>query len=151
MNKQLFIDICNRLETGVPALRWIDYDAGQLDHDNPPVAYPCCLIDISLPKCDDIGADRQQIVTANISLRLAFMPLGATNSAAPENIRAGALSMFDTIEAIHATLQEWNNNFSMEGLTRQSGQRENGYRDKRRDGISVYRLQYQTNYRDIPA
>lgn len=47
--KQLLIDIQNRLQATVPALKYNDEDWGQLDYYNvaQPVKYPCALINIS--------------------------------------------------------------------------------------------------------
>lgn len=44
--KQLIIDIQNRLAS-LPELKYIDIDWGQIDYyDQPPVKYPCALIEI---------------------------------------------------------------------------------------------------------
>lgn len=145
MNKELFIDTSNHIETNVNEFKWIDYDAGQLDVENPPVALPCCLIDIVYPQCEDTDNHQQQIVNADIVLRVAFAPTGATNSAAPVDIRAAALNIFDTVEKLHKFMQSWTDNYKISPCSRNGGQRE-----KRRDGLPVYRITYRTTFIDSP-
>lgn len=144
MNKQAFTNISDHLEATVSALRWIDWDYGQLEAEKPGVAYPCCLIDIVYPSCDDI-AELEQINDVDIVLRLAFDPRGATNSAAPTANRAAALAVFDTIADVHKQLQGNTFNWTLSPLSRYSA-----IREKRRDGKPVYRLTYKTTLHDKP-
>ena len=52
MEKELFIALCDQLKNKVPELRWIDSDQGQLNvSERPPVAFPCCLVEMSYPQC----------------------------------------------------------------------------------------------------
>ena len=145
MDKNIFTVISDHLESNVPDLRWIDYDSGQLDiaAERPPVALPACLIDINYPDTDYID-EEAQIVNVDISFRVAFRPTAATNSNAPVNVRAEALSIFDTIEAMHSQLQGFTGNYQFSPLNRRSAVRE-----KRRDGLPVYRLVYQTTFHSI--
>lgn len=142
MNKQIFIDICDRIESEVPELRWIDLDTGDIDiqTERPAVAFPACLIDINYPSCED-QADNEQLVRANIIIRLAFQPQGATNNKSP--VRAYVLEIFDMVEKVHAALQGWHNTGAFSTLSRISA-----FGERRRDGLKVYRLQYQTTFID---
>lgn len=140
MNKEVFTQICNRIENMVTALRWIDWDNGQIDilsGQRPAVAFPACLVDISYPSCDDTSR-LGQIVTANVTLRLVFMLTGETNHKSP--VRDEALEVFDVVEAVHNALQGWGSdelsNFS----------RVNATPEKRKDGLKVYRITYQTAF-----
>lgn len=138
MNKEVFTQICNRVET-VSTLRWIDWDSGQLDtlNQRPAVAFPACLVDISYPACDDIS-QFGQIVTANVTLRLAFMPAGETNHKSP--VRDEALAVFDVVDAVHNALQGWGSD-ELSNFSRLNAQPE-----KRKDGLKVYRITYQTAF-----
>jgi hypothetical protein len=142
MNKQIFIDICDRIESEVPELKWIDLDNGDIDiqTERPPVAFPACFIDISYPNCED-QADSEQLVRANIIIRLAFQPQGASNNKSP--VRARALEIFDIVEKVHSALQGWHNAGAFSTLSRISASAE-----RRRDGLKVYRLLYQTTFID---
>lgn len=143
MNKQIFIDICDRIENEVPEFRWIDWDEGQLDmqSERPSLAFPACLVDIIYPSCDDL-TNTEQLVKANIILRVAFMPTGATNQKSP--VRTSALATFDTIDKLHTKLQGWHNAGAFAPLSRTGATRE-----RRKDGIKVYRISYQTTFEDV--
>lgn len=142
MNKQIFMDICDRIEAQVPELKWIDLDSGDIDmqSERPSVAFPACLIDINYSSCED-QTSTEQLVTANVIVRVAFQPRGATNNKSP--VRASSLSVLDTVEKVHAALQGWHNTGAFSTLTRVSASGE-----RRRDGLKVYRLQYQTTFID---
>lgn len=139
MNKQIFLDIANRLEDKVATLRWIDWDSGQIDlqTQRPAVAFPACLIDMAYPEIMNTGRYKQT-VTANITLRLVFMPQGDTHH--KSTVRDDALEVFDVIETIHDALQGWGNT-ALSDLERISAQAE-----RRRDGLKVYRVVYQTSF-----
>ena len=139
MNKEIFLSICDRLTSQVPALRWVDWDSGQLDiqSERPPVAFPACLVEIEYPQCEEIGAE-MQLVTCNVTLRLAFWPQGETSSVSP--VREAALAAFDTIGQVHAALQGW----STEALSIFS--RLSAKAERRKDGLKVYRVVYQTTF-----
>jgi len=145
MNKEIFTDICDRLESEVTALNWIDFDAGQLETERPGITYPAALIDIEFPSCDDIGYEQQQAVIADINIRLIFKPNGATNSRAPVPVRDEALSFFDTVQNVHLALQEWDDNYQLTPFSRTRVLRE-----RRNDGLTVYRATYRTGFREIP-
>ena len=51
MKKEIMKAVMDRIRQEIPALRWIDADEGQLDFQDsrPPVAFPCCLIELYYP------------------------------------------------------------------------------------------------------
>ena len=56
MEKQIFTAVADRLK-GVTAIRWIDADEGQLQaSERPPVAFPCCLIEMAYTSCTQLSA-----------------------------------------------------------------------------------------------
>mgnify|MGYP002467735714 CR=1 FL=1 len=62
MEKELFIALCDQLKNKVPELRWIDSDQGQLNvSERPPVAFPCCLVEMSYPQCTTHMAGKQRV------------------------------------------------------------------------------------------
>ena len=141
MDKQLIMDICDKLDTDVPALKTIDIDFGQLTPaDRPGVAFPCCLVDVAYGGCKDTDGQSQQ-VTATITLRIAHNAFGKTSTKSPQ--RSEALAAMDMIRNIHASLQGWDNNGSFDPLTRTSAAPE-----KRSDGLRVFRITYQAQFID---
>jgi len=141
MNKEVISQIFARLEAEAESLNWIDIDTGQLDllNQRPPVAFPACLVDISYPQCEEVGGDAQ-IVTANVALRLAFDFTGATNLHSP--VRETSLAFLEVLEQVHEALQGWSSD-ALSIFSRLSAAPE-----RRRDGLKVYRVLYQTTFQE---
>jgi hypothetical protein len=138
--KAIFLKVTEKLKT-IEALRWIDGDEGQLDYyeTRPPVSFPCALVDVELTDCQDQG-ETIQLVTARVTLRLAFEPLGQTNTAAPVSVQNKALEKWDTVDTVFATLQGWGDEQISE-LSRVSQTTE-----KRDDNIRVIRQVWETYF-----
>lgn len=87
MEKELFIALCDQLKNKVPELRWIDSDQGQLNvSERPPVAFPCCLVEMSYPQCTTHMAGKQR-VRVRFQLQVAFNVWGTANASAPQESR----------------------------------------------------------------
>ena len=143
MNKKLFTGICDYLASQVPDILWIDEDTGQLEsEERPPVAFPCCLIDIQYPECAT-GIAGSQRIRAQIQVRLAFNCCASTNSRVPEAIREKALSRLDIVESVHNALQWWAMNREINPLKRL-----NASTERRMDGLKVYVMTYDTQFSD---
>lgn len=138
--KAIFLKVTEKLKT-IEALRWIDGDEGQLDYyeTRPPVSFPCALVDVELTDCQDQG-ETIQLVTARVTLRLAFEPLGQTNAAAPVSVQSKALEKWDTVDAVFSALQGWSDSEVAE-FSRRSQTTE-----KRDDNIRVIRQVWETNF-----
>ena len=105
MEKELFIALCDQLKNKVPELRWIDSDQGQLNvSERPPVAFPCCLVEMSYPQCTTHMAGKQR-VRVRFQLQVAFNVWGTANASAPQESREKALQQYDTLQNIHKALQ----------------------------------------------
>lgn len=141
--KTIYLSIVNQLKTKVPALRWIDADLGQLDfyETRPPVAFPCALIDIELPTCTERAYALQEC-DAQITIRLAFEPLGTSSAAAPEAAQTKALAMWETISAVFDNLQGFETT-EFSPLTRISQTNE-----KRDDNLKVVRQVWSTIFEE---
>lgn len=147
MNYQVISQIAQRLSQ-VTQLAWIDMDLGQLDPSGdgrPAVAFPACLVELAYPQSDNV-AQYQQVVTCNVQLRLAFSPL---NNPRLDGTTANHVAITDgvtpTIEAVHAALQGWETD-SLSPLQRLTATPE-----RRRDGIKVYRITYQTTFMETTS
>lgn len=98
MEKELFIALCDQLKNKVPELRWIDSDQGQLNvSERPPVAFPCCLVEMSYPQCTTHMAGKQR-VRVRFQLQVAFNVWGTANASAPQESREKALQQYDTLQ-----------------------------------------------------
>ncbi len=143
MDKELVIAVCDRLETEVPDLRWIDLEEGQLNSsERPAVAFPCALVDMAYVDCKNHLAGSQR-VRAGITLRVAFTRAGATNTAAPVSVRRQALARLDTLQKIHKALQWWGGGGLCNPIRRLRCVPE-----KRSDGLRVYTMTYETEFMD---
>lgn len=142
--KELFNTIVERLKSEVDGLSFIDFDLGQLDvlYDNvrPVVNFPCCLIDIEY-SCEDNDLSGQ-LITARVTLKLAFEQQLPTDSAASQPRRNAALKVFDTIQQVHEAVQGYSTDqfsaFSRKSLTP----------DRRFAGIRVFDIVYETTFQE---
>ncbi|MDR1917016.1 MAG: hypothetical protein LBQ58_10630 [Synergistaceae bacterium] len=147
--RTIYSSLVARLKEKVPALRWIDFDFGQLEQasagQNPPVAYPCALVSIAIPRCHDL-TETIQTCEARITLRLAFNPLasGRTAANAPGDVREQALSPYDTIADVYAALQGFENGH-FNALSRVSQEKES------RNDIFIYRMVFRCEFEDETA
>ncbi len=80
--KQIFLSIQDRLSTMVPALRYIDKNWNQLNIPQPPVQWPCCLIDLdNIDYSQTSSSDR--LADATISLTIATQHTVRSSAKAP--------------------------------------------------------------------
>ena len=139
--KDLFKAVTARLETTVPALKWIDEDKGQLNFERPPVQFPCALIDIQLPKTEDLNRKLQQC-QAIVTVRLAFDFSGNTSSVTPALEREKSLAYYDVVEDVKNALQGW------AGVDFNSLSRKSFYQEKRPDAYKVVAMPFATEFHD---
>ena len=94
--KQIFLSIQDRLATLVPALRYIDKNWNQLNMPQPPVQWPCCLIDLdSIDYSQTSSADR--LADATIILTVATQH--TVRSSAKATTKADAYDILDVLES----------------------------------------------------
>jgi len=143
--KTIYKDILSQLQTAVPAIRWIDFDTGQLESsERPPVAFPCALISISVTSAKDI-TDHTQDCTGRVRARLAFDQQMRTESVATPGIREVALSPYDVISDVYAALQGWTSgNFSPLSRVRQD-------REPSKHGLFIYLIEFSIEFEDQTA
>lgn len=143
MEKELFIALCDQLKSKIPELQWVDADQGQLNiSERPPVAFPCCLVEMSYPQCANLTGGTQRI-QVRFQLRVAFNVCAPTNASVPIEVREKALAQYDTLQRIHKTLQGWNYGRRINPMTRVSVTPES-----RSDGLKVYRAIYESAFMD---
>ena len=105
--KELLLDIQDHLASCLPEL-WTDKDWGQLQFPQPPVKFPCALLDVESITFSSLERGGQ-MADVNIVLTVANQRLKPTSSKAPDK-QSGYL-LLDIIESIHLALQlhhaEW--------------------------------------------
>lgn len=141
--KELFLAISDKLQEDVEALRWIDFDLGQLEQEElPPVSFPCALIGLEEAIFEDLSQNGQQAVMV-INIRLAFKVFERTHSKTQEDFRLIGLAHLDTLDAVNAALA----GLSAGGA---GGLKRTSIVQEKRADLRVYTLSYSTLYTDIP-
>ena len=99
--KNIFLNIQDHLQQTIPTLKYIDKNWGQLTFPQPPVKYPCALID--LDNIDYTQAARQdRLATATIAITIAGQRLRRSSALAPAH--NDAYNIFDLLEQVMAAL-----------------------------------------------
>lgn len=130
----------------VPALKWKDLNIGQLAEEQPPVSFPCALINIDLPNCNDIDdSGKLQQVASRFQITLAIKSAGETNANAPELQRANALDYFDLVESVYKKLQ------SFQSQTYAPFSRRSQQTIFTRKGLTQVVLTFETSWHDYSA
>ncbi|MEG2276663.1 MAG: hypothetical protein RSA53_05440 [Odoribacter sp.] len=102
--KEIIEAVMAKLKIGVPELRWIDLNVGQMNTENPPVDYPCALVDIANIDYSSAGC-RRQLGTVTLEIELFFVVRAPANVAAPESLREQALSHFYIVQKVYTALE----------------------------------------------
>lgn len=141
--KDLFKAISDAITTKVPAVRWVDFDLGQLDTgEAPPVSFPCVLVGFGNAGYSNLS-NLVQMGEVQVVIRVAFKTFERTHSAATESFRDVGLAHLDTLKAIH---------FALQGLsgTAFSPMSREGMSQENRADLRVYRYTYGTIYTEGP-
>ena len=113
--KQIFLSIQDRLSTMVPALRYIDKNWNQLNIPQPPVQWPCCLIDLdNIDYSQTSSSDR--LADATISLTIATQHTVRSSAKAPS--KSDAYDILDVLESVMEALEGWRVPSTTQALTR---------------------------------
>lgn len=113
--KQIFLSIQDRLSTMVPALRYIDKNWNQLNMPQPPVQWPCCLIDLdNIDYSQTSSSDR--LADATISLTIATQHTVRSSAKAPS--KSDAYDILDVLESVMEALEGWRVPDTTQALTR---------------------------------
>jgi len=142
--KKIIQNIQDRLMREVPALKYVDQDWGQMDfYSQPPVKFPCALIDIQSAQYTNNGNFVQQGV-ATVVICLFDLKLSNSSQAAPENQKENAKKIWQLIEDVNKALH--GQNFLQEGYGLPI--RVQMRRAKRRDGCYQTELHYTVQFTD---
>lgn len=143
----LLKDVQARLNSKVPALKYIDEDWGQLDYyfPNPPVALPCAIIDIASVSWSNAGK-KEQLGLLELVVMVADMKTTNTSMKAPQAQKDAAKGIFVTKRDIYKALHGWAGSSHYTPLIRTSNRR-----IKRDDGFRIYEIRFTTEIKDISA
>lgn len=109
MKKEILKTVMKRIREKVPELRWVDADEGQLDFQDsrPPVAFPCCLVELSYPGAENMSAAHpgMQRVQVSLELKIGFNDCASFNVNKPLQVQETAFARLDMVEALHRAVQ----------------------------------------------
>lgn len=135
--KNIFLSIQAELAK-IAALKYIDKDWGQLQYEQPPVKWPCALIDVANIDFKQLGRGCQQ-GDADIIVTVANANLVRSSAQAPN--KGNAYATIDLLEDIHQSLQLFSDGRHFSPLMRTNLQKE--VADK---GTEVYVMTYRTSF-----
>ena len=141
--KEIFTAFQAAIAASVAAIKFTDFDLGQLDVPNPPVSFPCALLAFTGSTTTVLGAENDE-ETLVVEVAIAFRLRERTHSVATQTYRDEALTHMDTVEAVRQALS------GLTGTTF-SALKFQGFSLDRRADLRVYRQRYETSYYPEPA
>lgn len=127
----LFNKLITQIEMEVTAIRYVNQDWDQLGEQNPPVTYPCVLIDFPDAQFEQMQGYQQ--ATAIVRLKLVYRSYTSTSNITPDTNRETALQFYELEQQLYEALQAW----YADGLLCNAMIRRNAATEKRDDGLRV--------------
>lgn len=135
--KQIFLDIQQQLST-VPALKHIDKNWNQLNYEQPPVKWPCALIDIANADYSQV-AQLHQIAEADVEITIADLRFTNTSLRNPKH--EDGFDIFTLLDDVHQALQGFRPTGAQQLVRANLQKVETGY------NYEVYRMTYRTAWK----
>lgn len=135
--KQIIEAIKQRLAT-VPSINYSDSNWGQLDYyeDQPPVKFPCALVDFESVDYTDVARGSQHGL-AQVNITVATLKLSNTSSRAPVQQREDGERIWDILEDVHISVQNWKPTPQAGSMIRRTARK-----NRRDDGVMSYTVTY---------
>ena len=131
--------------SGTPSQRgkvkYIDKDWGQLTMEQPPVGWPCILIDIEQVEIRPLNDGNEQH-KATVVLTVANKRKNSSSANAPRTAKEKSMETIDLTDDIHRLVQ----NYAAEGAEYSPLQVVSFYKFNDLPGAEVYVMRYQTRY-----
>lgn len=102
MLRDLFSELIDTLSQ-IKELRYVAGDWGQLDYEQPPVQWPCALIDMPGLQCSGLAGE-SLINDATVTIQLVNQPPQRTSARAPKAQQDFSLVLFDLIDRVYERL-----------------------------------------------
>lgn len=141
--KTIFRDIQDRLKT-IPELHEIGEDWGQLNFEQPPVKFPCALIDLGMAGYQNRSQNTQQ-VDALVNITVADIRYHGINPNLPPQQQQSEFAIFTLLDKINIALH------GTGGDTYNRLMRESVKKIMRSDTIREFIIQYRFSYVDTLA
>lgn len=142
MNKSTIIkDLQDMLSESLPNVKYIDKDLGQLDYEQPPVGWPCILIDIlemDIRHLNDLNEKDSPI----LALTVANKRSASGSAHAPRASKEKSYETLDLTDQVHRLVQ----NFSAAGAEYTPLNAESFRKLSAQPGVECYLMTYKTHY-----
>ena len=146
MRKSTIIkDLQDMLSGALPQVKYIDKDWGQLYIEQPPVGWPCILIDFEQvdPKQLNCGNEKD---TAIIVLTVANRRTTSSSARAPREAKEASCQTLDLTDDIHDLVQGYSARREYTPLSEISFNKQNDLPG----GTEGYAMRYRTTYNVTP-
>ncbi|MGL5913071.1 MAG: hypothetical protein ACRCZB_02815 [Bacteroidales bacterium] len=136
--KSIFLSIQEKLGE-ITELKYIDKDWGQLQYEQPPVKFPCALLDVANADFSQLGL-LAQTANANIEITIAHLHLVPSSASAAR--KQEAYLVLDIIDKIHELLHGWSVEQKTTPLIRTNISKADASKN-----YEIYRITYATTWR----
>lgn len=140
MKKSVIIQDLMKLLDSNLKVKYIDKDWGQLSMEQPPVGWPCILIDIEQVDTRPLH-DGNEHAKATVVLTVANRRTNASSAHAPAASKAKSMETIDLTDDVHNLVQGYCNGADYTPLQEQVFYKQNDL-----PGAEVYVMRYTTNY-----
>ena len=142
MRKSIIIkDIQDMLANALPNVKYIDKDWGQLGMEQPPVGWPCILIDIEQVEIRPLNDGNEQH-KATVVLTVANKRKNSSSAHASSASKEKSMETIDLTDDIHDLVQ----NYAADGAEYSPLQVASFYKLNDVPGAEVYAMRFQTRY-----
>lgn len=142
MRKSTIIkDLQGMLSRALPKVKYIDKDWGQLEMDQPPVGWPCILIDFEQVEIRPLNDGNEQH-TATVVLTVANKRTMSSSAKAPATAKEKSMETINMTDDIHGLVQ----NYAAENAEYTPMQVVSFYKLNDLPGAEVYAMRYKTRY-----
>jgi hypothetical protein len=143
MRKSIIIkDIQDMLANSLPNVKYIDKDWGQLGMEQPPVGWPCILIDIEQVEIRPLNDGNEQH-KATVVLTVANKRKNSSSAHASSASKEKSMETIDLTDDIHDLVQ----NYAADGAEYSPLQVASFYKLNDLPGAEVYVMRYITSYK----
>jgi len=142
MKKSTIIkDLQDMLAEALPGVKYIDKDWGQLGMEQPPVGWPCILIDIEQVEIRMLNGGDEN-VKATVVLTVANKRTNSSSAHAPRVAKKKSMETIDLTDDIHNLVQD----YAAVGAEYSPFQVASFYKLNDLPGAEVYAMRYTTRY-----
>ena len=138
----LFNKLIEKITADAADIRFIDQDWSQLDFQDPPISYPCALIDF--PETNFTQMQGYQDGNATVRIKLIYRSFTSTSNITSGTNRETALQFYELEQQLYAALQAWD----ADGLLINDLVRQSATTEKRDDGLRVRVIDFACSFND---